>query len=138
MIQSFRDFMAGIFSLAVGWKIWLFCLITVNFFIPVFFYHSLEAQLTIVAFFFGGMLGMILVKIQGFTRLLGLMHIPWIPLVFYLIGQLNSYSFSQPMGLWIRGVIILNGISLVIDFVDVVRYMRGERKVIGGKTNSYQ
>jgi predicted neutral ceramidase superfamily lipid hydrolase len=131
MLQSFRDFMKGIFSLAVGWQIWLFCLILVNFLIPVFFYETRVAQITIVAFFFGGMLGLVLVKIQGFTRLLGLMHIPWIPLVFYLIGQLNNYSFSQPMGLWIRGLIILNGISLIIDFVDVARYIRGERNVIG-------
>ena len=137
MVQSFRDFLTGIFSLAVGWKIWLFCLITVNFFIPVFFYHTSEAQLTIVAFFLSGILGMVLVRIQGFTRLLGLMHIPWIPLVYYLIGQLNIYSFTQPMGMWIRGVIILNGISLIIDLVDVVRFMRGERKTIGDKSNSY-
>jgi len=137
MIQAFRDFMTGIFSLRMGWKIWLFCLMTVNFFIPAFFYHTQEAQLTIVSFFFSGIIGIVLVKIQGFTRLLGLMHTPWIPLEIYLIWQLNMYPASQPMGLWIRGLIILNGISLIIDLLDVVRYILGERKIIGANLNNY-
>ncbi|MGV7220774.1 MAG: hypothetical protein ACQ9MH_04535 [Nitrospinales bacterium] len=131
MVQPFKDFMRGIFSLAVGWKIWLFLLITVNFFIPVVFYHTQEAKFTILAFLVSGMMGIILVKIQGFTRLLGLMHIPWIPLIIYLIGQLNDYPVSQPISLWIKALIVFNGISLIIDFVDVIRYLRGERKVIG-------
>ena len=133
MIEAFKGFMKGIFSLAIGWRIWLLLLMTFNFLIPVFFYNTREAQITIAAFFVSGFLGMIIVKIQGFTRLLGLMHILWIPLSFYLIGQLDNYPVSQPIGLWIRGLLILNGISLCIDFVDVFRYLRGERKIVGEK-----
>ena len=130
MTQAFKNFMAGIFSLAIGWQIWLFMLIMANFIIPVYFYSYLEAQLTIAAFFAGGMIGVVLVKIQGFTRLLGLMHILWIPLAIYLTGKLNIYSSSQLIGLWIRGLLVLNGISILIDFVDVMRYVRGDRKPI--------
>ena len=130
MIQAFKDFMTGVFSLAIGWQIWLFLLVTINFFIPAFFYSSHEAQLTIAVFFAGGMIGMVLVKIQGFTRLLGLMHILWIPLTFYLIGKVNIFPASHPIGLWIRVLLVFNGISLVIDTVDVIRYLRGERKAI--------
>ena len=131
MTQAFKSFIAGIFSLAIGWQCWLFLLMTVNFFIPAYFYSYLEAQLTIAAFFAGGMIGIILFKIQGFTRLLGLMHILWVPLAIYLAGKLDIYSSSQFIGLWIRGLLVLNGISLLIDFVDVMRYVRGERKPIG-------
>jgi len=126
--------MTGIFSLANGWKFWLFLLITVNFFIPVYFYTYIEAQVTLIAFFAGGMIGVVLVQIQGFTRLLGLMHILWVPLTFYLIGKLSIFPSSQPIGLWIRAVLILNGISLLIDFIDVIRYVRGDRKPIGERT----
>jgi hypothetical protein len=131
MTQAFKDFMTGVFSLAIGWRIWLFLLMTLNFLIPVFFYNTREAQITIAAFFASGFFGIVLVKIQGFTRLLGLMHIPWVPLTYYLIGQLDDYPVSQPIGLWIRGLLILNGISLCIDFLDVFRYFRGERKIVG-------
>jgi len=79
----------------------------------------------------GGMIGLLLVKVQGFTRLLGLMHILWIPLIIYLAGKLNVYAASQPIGLWIRGLLVLNGVSILIDFVDVMRYVYGERKSIG-------
>ena len=131
MAQAFKDFMAGVRSLAIGWQIWLLLLVIVNFFIPVYFISHLEAQLTIAAFFVGGMIGMVLVKLQGFTRLIGLMHILWIPLVIYLAGKLDVFPSSQPFGLWIRALLVLNGISLLIDFVDVFRYVRGERKPIG-------
>lgn len=125
-----KDFMAGVRSLAIGWQVWLLALMAVNFFIPVYFISHLEAQLTIAAFFAGGMIGMVLVKVQGFTRLLGLMHILWIPLVIYLAGQLSVFPPDHLFDLWIRGVLILNGISLLIDFVDVLRYFRGERKPV--------
>jgi len=131
MVQAMKDFMTGVRSLAIGWQVWLLSLMTVNFFIPVYFYSYPEAQLTIAAFFAGGMIGTVLVKVQGFTRLLGLMHILWIPLIIYLAGKLNVYSVSQPIGLWIRGLLVLNGISVFIDFVDIMRYVYGERKPIG-------
>ena len=63
----------------------------------------------------------------GFTRILGLGHIFWIPLVIYLISRIGSYPATEVYGLWMRSVIILNSISLVIDITDVVRYIRGDR-----------
>lgn len=131
MVQAMKDFMTGVRSLAIGWQVWLLSLMTVNFFIPVYFYRYPEAQLTIAVFFAGGIIGIVLVKVQGFTRLLGLMHILWIPLIIYMAGKLDVYAASQPIGLWIRGLLVLNGISIFIDCVDVMRYVYGERKPIG-------
>ena len=128
MLQAIKDFHLGIWSLAIGWKFWLLALITVNFFIPAFYLQTVEAQATIAAFFAGAMTGVVLVKVQGFTRLLGLMHIYWIPLVIFLAGRLGDFPATEPFGQWLRAVIILNGISLAIDFVEVARYFRGERK----------
>lgn len=102
-------------------------LMVVNFFIPIFFIQTLEAKWTIAAFFAGAMTGIILVKIQGFTRLLGLMHIYWIPLIIFLADKLDTFPPTDLFGQWLGAVIILNGISLTIDFVDVIRYLRGER-----------
>lgn len=134
MIQAMKDFHLGIWSLAIGWKLWLLALMVVNFFIPAFFIQTIEAQATIAAFFAGAMTGMVLVKVQGFTRLLGLMHIYWIPLLIFLAGRLGAFPPTDPFGQWLRALIILNGISLAIDFVDVIRYLRGERKPVWTST----
>jgi hypothetical protein len=41
---------------------------------------------------------------------------------------LDAFDASSPEGLWLRGLIVLNLMSLVLDVVDVVRYVRGERE----------
>lgn len=52
----------------------------------------------------------------------------WFPLVTYLLTRIDSYPFGDPVGLWMRGVIVLNSTSLAIDTVDVIRYIGGERQ----------
>lgn len=130
MIQAIKDFHLSIWSFAIGWKVWLLALMAVNFFIPAFFIQTIEAKWTIAAFCAGGMTGIVLIKVQGFTRLLGLMHIYWIPLTIFLAGRLDTFPATEPLGQWIRALIMLNGISLAIDFVDVIRYIRGERNPV--------
>ena len=128
MIQANREFIRGIRSLAVGWQVWVMALVVLNMLIPVFFYDRPEAQWTFAAFIAGGMIGLILVKIQGFTRLLGLMHVLWVPLVAWLALRLDHIPADDFFGMWVRVLIVINGISLIIDAIDVVRYLKGERQ----------
>ncbi len=58
---------------------------------------------------------------------LGLGHVAWVPLLLFLWTRLGSAPADEPLGLWIRGVIALNAISLVIDASDVIRWLAGER-----------
>ena len=64
----------------------------------------------------------------GFSRILGLGHILWVPLVVFLFVRLGSIPADDAFGIWIRVLLLLNGISLVIDTKDVVRYLGGDRK----------
>ena len=59
----------------------------------------------------------------GFTRLLGLGHILWFPLLVYLWRSLQGHPFDTGIGLWLRVLMVLNTLSLGIDTVDVVRYL---------------
>jgi hypothetical protein len=63
----------------------------------------------------------------GFSRLLGLGHVVWIPLLLFLWARLGGAPATDLFGLWIRGVIALDAISLVIDATDVIRWLIGER-----------
>jgi len=128
MIQANREFIRGIRSLAIGWQIWVMGLIVLNMLAPLVFYDRLEAQWTFAAFMAGAMTGLVLVKVQGFTRLLGLMHIFWIPLMVWLALRLDQIPADDMFGMWVRVLIGINSISVIIDAMDVVRYLRGERQ----------
>ncbi|MEE9211920.1 MAG: hypothetical protein V3U29_04625, partial [Phycisphaeraceae bacterium] len=70
----------------------------------------------------------VLTGFTGFTRLLGLGHVLWVPMLWFLWGRLGQIPADEAFGLWIRVLMILNAISLVIDAVDVIRYITGDRK----------
>ena len=64
----------------------------------------------------------------GFVRLLGIGHIFWIPMVLWLWTRLDQTpSLNSTLEHWLIIVIVMNTISLIIDVVDVARYIKGER-----------
>jgi len=128
MVDAMKDFMKGIGKLSIGWKIWLAFLFVVNMFIPILLIGLPEARWTFAAFMFGGVVGVLLVKIQGYTKLLGLMHAQWLLLIPYLCSQMSTFPADSFSGIWIRSVIGLNTICLIIDAADVTRYLLGNRK----------
>ncbi len=125
-----KEFMRRMFDIPVGWIMWLMLLMLVNMAIPLLYISYVEALLVILAFMVAFMTGVVLYKMQGFTRLLGAMHWTWIPLSIYLFGKLGQIPADEFYGIWIRGVIVLNGISLLLDTIDVVRYGLGDRRPI--------
>jgi len=67
-----------------------------------------------------------LYNLYGYTRILGLSHIvAWTPLLIYLLNQRQSFQAENWAGrylYWFMGVI---AVSLVFDYIDVVRYFMG-------------
>ena len=126
-MKSLGRFLRGVLRSPMGVKLWLLVLMIVNMIVPLVYFDHLEAHIVLITFFAGFILLVLLTGRFGFTRILGLGHIFWIPLVIYLICRIGSYPATEVYGLWMRSVIILNSISLVIDITDVVRYIRGDR-----------
>ena len=127
MLRAFITFNLGLLKMPLGVKVWLLALIAANMIVPVFFISTREAQVVILTMLASMMLMTALTARGGFTRLLGLGHILWIPLLVYLWRSLQGYPFDTGMGRWLRVLMVLNTISLGIDTVDVVRYLRGDR-----------
>jgi roadblock/LC7 domain-containing protein len=101
-----------------------------NAVIPMFFLGHREAQVVLGVFMVSAASMMVLAKAVGFTRLLGLGHLLWIPLLLYLWSRMGGHPAVELYGAWIRIVMLLNAASLVTDVWDVVRYVRGEREEI--------
>lgn len=124
MIQTFKEFMGGIRKLHPAWQTWVGLMVLLNMVTPLFFLFQPEAQVTLLAMMAGAMTGLLFVKIQGFTKLLGFIHIFWIPLVIFLLGRVHAFDSASLFGLWLWAVIVVNSISLVIDTADVIIFFR--------------
>ena len=124
---AFIKFNKGMMKIPIHWRLWLALLVIVNFVIPLFFLNRLEAQVVAGTLIASVILMTGLTALSGFTRLLGLGHILWIPLLYFLWMRLEQNPADDFFGLWLRVLMILNAASLIIDVVDVGRYIAGDR-----------
>ena len=64
----------------------------------------------------------------GYVRLLGIGHVfLWTPLFIYLFGRAKNGEMALPFRLVIWAFVATLAVSLAFDYVDVVRYLLGER-----------
>jgi hypothetical protein len=126
-MHAFIRFNRGILAMPVGWQVWLALLVGTNLVVPLFFIERVEAQAAIGAFMISIVLMTALTQRFGFSRILGFGHVAWVPLLAFLLARLGEVPLDDPLRLWLLVVIALNAVSLVIDSIVVVRYVRGER-----------
>lgn len=129
-MKSFIEFNKKIFGMKFPWNLWMGILILVNIGGGLFFIRTMEGQLALACMMVSFLIMWGIYVRKGFVRLLGLGHlIAWIPqMVFYIQMVDKAAGVFQ---YWIISVLAVNGISLLIDFVDVVRYSLGDRRPIG-------
>jgi hypothetical protein len=128
VLTGFIKFNKGILRSSVLIKLWLMILAGANLLGPLFFLSRLEAQVVIGTFMLSGCLMTVLTARFGFTRLLGLGHVLWIPMLGWLAFRLEHIPAVDSYGNWLRALVILNGLSLMMDVADVIRYLAGNRK----------
>ena len=129
-MKSIMNFIKTMLIMPIHWQIWLGILVTVNIVVPIFFIHALEAQVVFATAIVGLGIMSVIFSRKGFVRLMGIGHIGWLPLVFWLSTRLDHVPADSIFGYWLMTVIVLNSLSLVIDTVDVLRYVKGERTPI--------
>ena len=129
-MQAFLRFNKGILKLPVPVQLWSMLLLAANMVIPMFFLDRLEAQVVLGTMLVSATLMTLLTARYGFTRILGLGHILWIPLLGWLALRMGQNQASDFYGYWLRAVMLVNALSLVMDTVDVIRYFSGERNEV--------
>ena len=129
-MRSLIKFNQGLLRYPLGVKVWMLVLIVANLLVPLFFLPRIAAVVVIATFFAGFGLMVWISKVSGFTRLIGLGHVLWIPLVIYAWSLLGTPEDSGLYGYWLRALIAVNTLSLVVDAIDLVRYLRGDRRPI--------
>jgi hypothetical protein len=129
-MNAFIKFNRGILQLPILVRVWLMLLMSVNLLAPIIYIQRSEARIVLLTFLASFLLMVLITGASGFTRLLGLGHVLWVPLLFFLFSRLDSISVGGSYSAWMRSVIALNSISLVFDLVDIVKFARGERSEI--------
>ncbi len=127
-MKAMIGFTKGLMSLPMPWPVWLGLLVAVNVAGPIYFFEALEAKVAIAAFLASAALMMAIFAAKGFVRLLGIGHIFWVPMVPWMWIRFDRIEPGDPIGYWMIAVVAMNGISLIIDAIDVARYVTGDRK----------
>ena len=126
-MKSFIEFNKKMMRMKFPWNLWMGLLGLVNIGGGLLYIRTMEGQLALICMMAAFVIMWIIYIKKGFVRLLGLGHlIAWTPQVVW---------YSQVVGdavggfqYWLISVIVLNGLSLAIDFVDVIRYSLGDRQ----------
>ena len=126
-MHAFIKFNKGILQMPVFWQVWLAALVATNLVVPMFFLERLEARVALGTILASMALMTYLTGRFGFTRIVGLGHILWVPMLAFLVVRLGDIPDNDVFGIWLRAVIVLNGVSLAIDAIDVIRYIAGDR-----------
>ncbi len=131
-MKAMVNFFKTMLKMPGPWLVWLAFLMIVNGLGPIVFIKSTEGALVILAATVGAVIQVVIFSSKGFVRLLGIGHLPWIPLVLWLWSRLDQIPGDGVFRYWILSVIVLDTLSLVIDTSDVIRYISGDRKPVIG------
>lgn len=86
-----------------------------------------EALAIIVAFLLAGQFMDYLYAQYGYVRLLGLAHIVfWTPVYAWIFMHRKDYDTTPYFAKFVLFYLVMAGISLTIDVIDVARYLLGE------------
>ena len=68
----------------------------------------------------------------GYVRLLGVAHLVcWGPVWLWILSRRREYEWRSLFGGYLRVYLLIAGISLLIDVIDVVRYGLGDGELFG-------
>lgn len=107
-------------------RLWCVWLVGVNA-TCLYFITQIEAQvvLAVTAIAVAGQ-ALIYQRI-GFTRILGSTHVLWIPMFAWMATRIDAIMSEPALANWLVLLFATNMVSLAVDTIDAVRFLRGER-----------
>ena len=122
-IRDFRQF-------GVPWRSWMLLLQLVNLVAPLFFLGHREAWVVLAGYAIAALVILVMHRRLGWVRLLGVGHFVWLPMLPWLALRYMAADVDRFFSFWILSVLCVNGICLIIDSVDVLRDLKGDRKPV--------
>ena len=104
--------------------VWVLFLVIINL-ASVAFWHEALAKTIFVTFIFSAILIVALYSKFGFEKIMGMGHLPWIPLLVYIFMEIPTAR--APFSGYLIILAISIAISLVFDIVDVWKYFASRK-----------
>jgi hypothetical protein len=120
------DFLRNIFKMPMVWWPWMAGLPLVNL-SSIFFLPRMEAWVVLGTGLLAATIMTVLHTKLGYVRLVGIGHFVWIPMLIWLVFRLDHIVKGTLYYGWLLTLITMDTVSLLIDIVDLVRYLRGDR-----------
>ena len=108
-------------------RTWVTWLVAVNA-LAILFIDRPEAIVTLAIVAVAVVIQALIYRRLGFVRLLGIAHLLWIPMLLWFAPRLETALASDPaFGTWLLVLMLTNAVSLLVDGVDVTRFLTGEK-----------
>lgn len=127
-ITSMKEMM-GIIFLRFPWviRLWAAYLVSINM-VAIVFIDTIYGQVVLGTLILASIILNRIYSKFGYVRLLGIAHMVWIPMLVWIGLSLPMLSMNWNLYVWLCVLTITNSISLIIDSVDVIRYVLGDRQ----------
>lgn len=126
-MKAMLDFLKHLIRMPIAVRVWVAVLMLVNMG-AFFFLPRPEAWVVLGALVLGGVLQALIFSRKGFVRLLGLGHVHWLLMFVWIYSRIETIRLDPVLFGWILLLTMVNGVSLIIDIADIVRYLRGEKE----------
>jgi len=120
------DFVRNIFKMPMVWWPWMVGLPLLNL-SSIFSLPRMEAWVVLGTGLLAATIMTVLHAKLGYVRLVGVGHFVWIPMLIWLVLRLDRIPEGTLYFGWLLTLIAVDTLSLLIDIVDFVRYLRGDR-----------
>jgi len=107
-------------------RLWCVWLVGVNVACLWFITH-IEAQVVLAATAVVVSSQTLIYQRIGFTRILGSTHILWIPMFAWMATRIDTIMGEPALANWLILLFATNMVSIVVDTIDAIRFLRGER-----------
>ena len=113
--------------------IWIAIMVGIHIAAVPFAFKDWRPRVMVIAMILNGIFMSALFSKFGYTRILGLSHVIfWTPVLIYLWKTRNHHPERVWTGRFIRLSMAVIFISLIVDYIDVIRYVMGDHAVVGG------
>jgi len=125
LLRAFEVFSNGIHALDWYWKLWIYTMVLINGVIPLFFLPKFTSIIVLVSAVSGFFSGLVLTHALGYSKILGLMHLPWIPMVSFQFYYFYKQKFKAKSlhDYWLILSLTISLLSLLMDFYDICEYI---------------
>ncbi|MBL1419110.1 MAG: hypothetical protein COC24_001230 [Alphaproteobacteria bacterium] len=127
-MQTLRELWQGFMAMPLWVKLWMALMIVVNGIMPLWFFEHVVAQITFLGILIAGPIAYFIVKAVGFNKFLGMMHAPWILMIYLQAHTLLTTAVIGAFGYWLLASLIISSISLLLDILDVIQYTNQVKK----------